>query len=49
MNKVIDKIMASRLGDWMLEHHPPKWLAPTLSIVSIVLSVSAMVLARAAR
>ena len=49
MHKVIDKIMISQFGGWLSSHMPPKWLAPSLSLVSIILSVSAMVLAIVAK
>ena len=48
-DKWIDKIVMGPVGDWCLRHPCPKWIAPILSALSIVISISAMVLATKAR
>lgn len=46
---MLDRFVQTTVGNWMVTHTPPKWIAPTLSLISILLSVSAMVLATRAR
>ena len=48
-DRILDRFFETKAFGWMEEHMPPKWLAPTLSIISIIVSISAMVLATRAR
>lgn len=45
MNRLLDKILDGPVGEWCVEHPVPRWLAPAISVLSMILSVSAMALA----
>lgn len=48
LNKALDKIAETKVGEWMTEHPVPWWVAPTCSAISCVISILSILISEGA-
>lgn len=48
LNKALDKIAETKVGEWMTEHPVPWWVAPTCSAISCVISILTILISEGA-